>query len=178
MKGLSGLEISTSMESPMDHSSTSSISASTLESDVYRSSDEEDELADNDDPADVVLKVEESEVPLTEDIKKSNMSETSEDKGSEVLSKRKRGRPRKNVTSPSTTVSKVAKGRSKTGCVTCRKRKKKCDEAKPSCESASVTKQYWITSTQVQGLTHLRFELSEKCGSLRRIPGQKILGTG
>ncbi|KAM0182216.1 hypothetical protein ACHAPF_001103 [Botrytis cinerea] len=29
--------------------------------------------------------------------------------------------------------SKVEKGRSKTGCVTCRKRKKKCDEAKPRC---------------------------------------------
>ncbi|KAL9121595.1 MAG: hypothetical protein Q9187_001847 [Circinaria calcarea] len=61
------------------------------------------------------------------------MSETPEDKFDEVLSKRKRGRPKKNVPAPSTTVSKIAKGRSKTGCVTCRKRKKKCDEAKPSC---------------------------------------------
>lgn len=46
--------------------------------------------------------------------------------------KRGRGRPRKNpVPIPAST--KVTKGRSKTGCITCRKRKKKCDESKPGC---------------------------------------------
>lgn len=49
--------------------------------------------------------------------------------------KRPRGRPRKLsiVTPAPATTGKVAKGRSKTGCITCRKRKKKCDEAKPRC---------------------------------------------
>ncbi|CAK7563564.1 MAG: hypothetical protein SEPTF4163_001433 [Sporothrix epigloea] len=49
--------------------------------------------------------------------------------------KRPRGRPRKlsNVQAAAAIASKVAKGRSKTGCITCRKRKKKCDEAKPRC---------------------------------------------
>jgi hypothetical protein len=51
------------------------------------------------------------------------------------LVKRPRGRPRKN---PSTNIpvlaSKVTKGRSKTGCITCRRRKKKCDETKPECK--------------------------------------------
>ncbi|ODH46097.1 hypothetical protein GX48_07817 [Paracoccidioides brasiliensis] len=45
---------------------------------------------------------------------------------------RKRGRPRK-YPLPIPGQTKIAKGRSKTGCVTCRRRKKKCDETKPSC---------------------------------------------
>ena len=40
--------------------------------------------------------------------------------------KRPRGRPRKHP---------VSKGRCRTGCFTCRRRKRKCNEAKPSCES-------------------------------------------
>lgn len=47
--------------------------------------------------------------------------------------KRPRGRPRKHPATPAPGQSKVTKGRSKTGCITCRKRKKKCDEAKPRC---------------------------------------------
>lgn len=48
--------------------------------------------------------------------------------------KRPRGRPRKHPVPTKESLAKVAKGRSKTGCITCRKRKKKCDEAKPRCE--------------------------------------------
>jgi hypothetical protein len=47
--------------------------------------------------------------------------------------KRPRGRPRKHPLTAVVSASKVTKGRSKTGCITCRKRKKKCDEAKPRC---------------------------------------------
>ncbi|CAJ0555135.1 Ff.00g052000.m01.CDS01 [Fusarium sp. VM40] len=47
--------------------------------------------------------------------------------------KRPRGRPRKHPLTAAISASKVTKGRSKTGCITCRKRKKKCDEAKPRC---------------------------------------------
>ncbi|PHH64472.1 hypothetical protein CDD81_4547 [Ophiocordyceps australis] len=49
--------------------------------------------------------------------------------------KRPRGRPRKNNLGSCLVPfsAKVTKGRSKTGCITCRKRKKKCDEAKPRC---------------------------------------------
>lgn len=50
--------------------------------------------------------------------------------------KRPRGRPRKHPLTPIVTTNKVTKGRSKTGCLTCRKRKKKCDEAKPRCTSS------------------------------------------
>lgn len=47
--------------------------------------------------------------------------------------KRPRGRPRKHPLTTAINTSKITKGRSKTGCITCRKRKKKCDEAKPRC---------------------------------------------
>ncbi|KAK4098732.1 hypothetical protein N658DRAFT_509353 [Parathielavia hyrcaniae] len=47
--------------------------------------------------------------------------------------KRPRGRPRKHPLMPNNATNKITKGRSKTGCLTCRKRKKKCDEARPRC---------------------------------------------
>ncbi|TRX92563.1 hypothetical protein FHL15_006490 [Xylaria flabelliformis] len=53
--------------------------------------------------------------------------------GHQQKTKRPRGRPRKHPLNPQVANSKIAKGRSKTGCITCRKRKKKCDEAKPRC---------------------------------------------
>jgi hypothetical protein len=51
--------------------------------------------------------------------------------------KRPRGRPRKHPLTSVVPTNKITKGRSKTGCLTCRKRKKKCDEAKPRCKSAT-----------------------------------------
>lgn len=45
---------------------------------------------------------------------------------------RKRGRPRKHPLPVPGGQVKVTKGRSKTGCITCRRRKKKCDETKPA----------------------------------------------
>lgn len=45
---------------------------------------------------------------------------------------RRRGRPRKELI-PEPVLSKAPKPRSKTGCKTCRKRKKKCDEGRPGC---------------------------------------------
>lgn len=53
-----------------------------------------------------------------------------------VKIKRPRGRPRKHPLVPHAATNKIAKGRSKTGCITCRKRKKKCDETKPRCKLA------------------------------------------
>lgn len=48
--------------------------------------------------------------------------------------KRPRGRPRKHPKVLTNPIQKAPKGRSKTGCITCRRRKKKCDEAKPTCD--------------------------------------------
>jgi hypothetical protein len=51
--------------------------------------------------------------------------------------KRPRGRPRKHPIQSLEISSKLQKGRSKTGCITCRRRKKKCDETKPVCKLAA-----------------------------------------
>ncbi|OMP85111.1 Transcriptional regulatory protein moc3 [Diplodia seriata] len=51
-----------------------------------------------------------------------------------IVVKRPRGRPRKHPIAQPASISKPPKGRSKTGCITCRRRKKKCDETKPACK--------------------------------------------
>lgn len=48
---------------------------------------------------------------------------------------RRRGRPRKEPSSSQDEARRETKNRTKTGCVTCRKRKKKCTEEKPACQS-------------------------------------------
>lgn len=60
--------------------------------------------------------------------------------------KRPRGRPRKHAHTPIIGASKVTKGRSKTGCITCRKRKKKCDEAKPRCATRPYLVKYAVSN--------------------------------
>ncbi|KAF2402550.1 hypothetical protein EJ06DRAFT_345205 [Trichodelitschia bisporula] len=63
-----------------------------------------------------------------------NSGENEDRKGDvAAVVRRPRGRPRKYPRSPPDASAKLAKGRSKTGCITCRRRKKKCDETKPAC---------------------------------------------
>lgn len=75
--------------------------------------------------------------PRLDDVKEAPSSFIPADgpEAAPVKAKRPRGRPRKHPLTPIVTTNKVTKGRSKTGCLTCRKRKKKCDEAKPRCKS-------------------------------------------
>lgn len=73
--------------------------------------------------------------------------------------KRPRGRPRKHPLPSPDAQSKVAKGRSKTGCVTCRRRKKKCDETRPQCTYAAPS---WRSRRSLEG----RFDRSRGFGDL------------
>lgn len=82
--------------------------------------------------------------------------------------KRPRGRPRKHPKPTPESQAKVTKGRSKTGCLTCRKRKKKCDEAKPRCRYISVLSTSY--DNVVSLLSFRRHELREECRCLRRLP--------
>lgn len=71
-----------------------------------------------------------------------SMERTSERSLSAALTKtrRQRGRPRKHPKPSSTSAAKLTKERTKTGCKTCRRRKKKCDEGKPHCELLSTAR--------------------------------------
>ncbi|EUC37957.1 hypothetical protein COCVIDRAFT_28385 [Bipolaris victoriae FI3] len=83
----------------------------------------------------VVPKVEETELQLA-DVKEEPSPEDAPISPTEpVRIRRARGRPRIHPPRSPTTLAKQAKARSKTGCTTCRKRKKKCDETKPFCLS-------------------------------------------
>jgi len=68
------------------------------------------------------------------DVKEQPQGDKKANNRSKLPGKRPRGRPRKHpIVSPEDR-AKIAKARSKTGCITCRKRKKKCDERKPGCK--------------------------------------------
>jgi hypothetical protein len=85
------------------------------------------------------------------DVKESIVPETPETTSpSSMLAqvKRPRGRPRKHPKPSPEALAKVAKGRSKTGCITCRRRKKKCDETKPGCKFAGERLRATLTITR------------------------------
>lgn len=73
-----------------------------------------------------IPKVEETEEDLV------NIRPDVGETGTPAAVPRKRGRPRKHPLPVPGNQAKVTKGRSKTGCITCRRRKKKCDETKPA----------------------------------------------
>lgn len=81
---------------------------------------------------DSLPKVEELDDDI-QSIKPSDVgTEGQNDSAAPVAVPRKRGRPRKHPLPAPGGQVKVTKGRSKTGCITCRRRKKKCDETKPA----------------------------------------------
>lgn len=89
-----------------------------------------DFMLDNHD-MDATPKVEELDEDI-QSIKQSGVGNGEQDAGAPVAVPRKRGRPRKHPLPTPGGQLKVTKGRSKTGCITCRRRKKKCDETKPA----------------------------------------------
>ncbi|KAL5120978.1 hypothetical protein ACEQ8H_001166 [Pleosporales sp. CAS-2024a] len=84
---------------------------------------------------DVVPKEEEAEVQLADVKEEEDIDDTPISPTEPLRIRRARGRPRIHPPRSPTSLSKQAKARSKTGCTTCRKRKKKCDETKPFCLS-------------------------------------------
>ncbi|OCK94268.1 uncharacterized protein K441DRAFT_561812 [Cenococcum geophilum 1.58] len=105
----------------------------------------------------IVPKIEELDDDEVEDMKIAPSAEDPLPSPSRAIVKRPRGRPRKHPITPPTAISKPPKGRSKTGCITCRRRKKKCDETKPHCVHCQKNnvhcegyppKEYWKSGKQ------------------------------
>jgi len=96
------------------------------------------EDGDEDGDEDVTPKIEELDEDGIEDVKELPVSESPKPPpigaSDSMTGNKKRGRPRKHPLPSPNSQNKAAKGRSKTGCITCRRRKKKCDETKPSCK--------------------------------------------
>ncbi|KAJ0299830.1 hypothetical protein COL516b_008949 [Colletotrichum fioriniae] len=125
----------------MVHSASSSCtdSWSTGQADTCDGDDADNDIVweqESDDTFAIIPKIE----PMDDDdlrlgdVKEAPLAQTETTLVSATLKqKRPRGRPRKHPVASIINQSKVTKGRSKTGCITCRRRKKKCDEAKPRC---------------------------------------------
>ena len=117
--------------------------------------DQEDE-APRDDDDDMMLvpklePVDDIDMADLSDVKESVVPETPETSSSTPAQvKRPRGRPRKHPKPSPEALAKVAKGRSKTGCITCRRRKKKCDETKPGCKSHCLASLVKTNTTRSQ----------------------------
>lgn len=156
--------ISSAVDAPFDSSSAPTMvhSASSSCTDTWSIGFADRDEAENEvnweqgsDDILTIPKLEPGEDDLSmENIKPAPVSAASQSDSTEVTPvkpKRPRGRPRKHPLTPVIPLSKITKGRSKTGCITCRyvilhqsstynsplcrKRKKKCDEAKPRCMS-------------------------------------------
>jgi len=132
----SRLSISSSPASDMSSNSDSPINTPNFDSTLPPLSDARDDarvdsrLGSNE----IIPKVEEQELQLA-DVKTEPVADEPPISPMEPMRiRRGRGRPRIYPPRSPTTSSKAAKARSKTGCTTCRKRKKKCDETKPFCE--------------------------------------------
>ncbi len=109
--------------------------------------DHHDHIAWEHDPDDVLMapKIEpvEDDDFCMDDLKEAPSTPVPAVESIQPKPKRPRGRPRKHPLATRVVTNKITKGRSKTGCLTCRKRKKKCDEAKPRCESLIAS---WLSS--------------------------------
>ena len=136
MKRNSNFDVNTPLQHYSGSSSGSNYSATTMDSDVRYASETEDDELDGEDLGgeEVEPKIEEIEEGSMADVKPSSLSNVVEGQVN-ATPRRGRGRPRKNPVNTQISPTKLGtKGRSKTGCITCRKRKKKCGEEKPTCK--------------------------------------------
>jgi hypothetical protein len=174
------LDMRRSMEGS-DASSTSNLtiitSANSSCTDPWSSSfvEEEQDATWDDQDEDMLLvpklePIDDDDVDMT-GVKESTVPETPSASTSPVTTKRPRGRPRKHPKVNPDLVVKVPKGRSKTGCITCRKRKKKCDEAKPGCELDVAGKKLIL----LINANLIRYELREEFCHMRRLSSKDYM---
>jgi hypothetical protein len=130
------LSNSSSPQPSMASSSESPMGTPAFDSGMSSLADNRSELQDEPRSGldDIIPKVEEKEISLAEVKAELLAEEPSISPIDTVRVRRGRGRPRLHPPRSPTTATKHAKARSKTGCTTCRRRKKKCDETRPECK--------------------------------------------
>ncbi|KAF2106322.1 fungal-specific transcription factor domain-containing protein [Lophiotrema nucula] len=132
------LSISSSPPPSMSSSSDSPMDTPTFDANGTSLSDAgtESRIDSRNASDEIVPKIEERELMLA-DVKEEPLAEELPISPTEPVVRIRRGRGRPRIYPPRspTSSSKHTKARSKTGCTTCRKRKKKCDETRPFCLS-------------------------------------------
>jgi hypothetical protein len=131
---MEGSDVSSTSAITMVSSATSSNGDPWSSSGWVEEEDDADTNWDQEDDGDIVPKIEPIDDVDMADFSDMKESETPSSVSTPAQAKRPRGRPRKHPKPTAESMAKVAKGRSKTGCITCRRRKKKCDETKPGCK--------------------------------------------
>jgi hypothetical protein len=129
------LSTSSSPQPSMSSASDSPMTTPNFDSTIFYNSEarSDSRLEARTSSTEIIPKLEETEVQLA-DVKEEPFGDDVPISPTEpVRIRRARGRPRIHPPRSPTTLAKQAKARSKTGCTTCRKRKKKCDETKPFC---------------------------------------------
>jgi hypothetical protein len=155
------LSTSSSPQPSMSSASESPMSTPNFDSNIFNNSDTQSEsrLATRTSSTEIIPKLEETELQLA-DVKEEQFHDDTPISPTEpVRIRRARGRPRIHPPRSPTALAKQAKARSKTGCTTCRKRKKKCDETKPFCW-------YHLAYRSMLTLTSYRSLVSEEQYSL------------
>jgi hypothetical protein len=129
------LSTSSSPQPSMSSASDSPMTTPNFDSTIFSTSDTQSEsrIGTRTSSVDVVPKQEETELQLADVKEEAFADDTPISPTEPVRIRRARGRPRIHPPRSPTALAKQAKARSKTGCTTCRKRKKKCDETKPFC---------------------------------------------
>ncbi|KAL6710443.1 hypothetical protein ACN47E_008491 [Coniothyrium glycines] len=131
------LSTSSSPQPSMSSSSDSPLTTPNFDSTIFHTPEtvSEERVATRTSSSEVIPKVEETELELVDVKEEPENDDTPISPTQPIQIRRARGRPRIHPPRSPTTLAKQAKARSKTGCTTCRKRKKKCDETKPFCMS-------------------------------------------
>lgn len=121
------------IQAPLSLEPEQSLSPSPARSQDLDSPDGETMESDVEEIHPKIEEIYESPGKLQAPFENENLSSPNSIPNTDNLQTRKRGRPRKS-TDLVLAKQNTKLGRSKTGCLTCRRRKKKCDEAKPECK--------------------------------------------
>jgi hypothetical protein len=142
--GYTRMSTSSSPQPSMSSASDSSLTTPNFDTSIFHVPDSYPELRRDSraSPGDIVPKIEETELQLADVKEEASTEETPISPTEPARIRRARGRPRIHPPRSPSSLSKQAKARSKTGCTTCRKRKKKCDETKPFCNSPSTIRSF------------------------------------